>query len=335
MGTATAKGSKALTDTLIGDLLKVAANWQKDIVSKFSKGEAHTTAHENLKIVNESLAQIAGPKGIGSTLPTAATDPAYLAAQQAGKEGEIKELQAEDKVLRDKDRALRVAEAKAKKEHNKKLTAALHAEIVSLQAPIGEVEDAITGAKVDVGNLEIEYKKAMYEAFKKGIAEVDAGLQAHISQIQTGEALEEGQEHREGKDFSGLEELKTKQEGVLTPAQIAQAKSDYAAYKTHHEEQIKVDEEQRQHDIGSLGGLSGEDRSSMERTIEGLATSINTLQNQIYDQGKSTEKLTEATNENTKVLGGSVGLSFNGQQYVAGAGASQSSNSGADIALGI
>jgi hypothetical protein len=320
MGTATAKGSKALTDTLIGDLLKVAQNWQKDIVSKLSKGEAHLTAHENLKIVNQSLAAIRSG-GIGTTLPSAATDPTYLAAQKAAKEGEIVELTAERK-------ALKAAEVKAHGHHNQKLVAALRVQM-------GEVDDAITGAKVDVGNLQIEYQKAVYEAFKKGIAEVDAGLQAHISQIQTGETLEEGVEHRAGKDFSGLEELKTKQEGVLTPAQIAQAKADYAAYKTHHEEQIKVDEEQRQHDIGSLSGLSGEDRSSMERQIEGLATSINTLQNQIYDQGKSTEKLTEATKENTKVLGGSVGFTFNGQQYVAGAGASQSSNSGADIALGI
>jgi len=320
MSSATAKGSKALTDTLIGDLLKVAQNWQKDIVSKLSKREAHLTVHENLKIVNESLAAIQS-KGIGSTLPTAATDPSYLAAQKAAKEGEIVELTAEHK-------ALKAAEVKAHHAHNKKLVAALRVQM-------GEVDDAITGAKVDVGNLQIEYQKAVYEAFKRGIAEVDAGLQAHVSKIQTGETLEEGSLHREGKDFSGLEEDKTKQEGVLTPAQIAQAKSDYAAYKTHHEEQIKVDEEQRQHDIESLPGLSGEDRTSMERTIEGLSLSINGLQTQIYDQGKSTEKLTEATKENTKVLGGSVGFTYQGQQYVAGASASQSSNSAADIAVGI
>ena len=331
------------------DAQKTIKNWHTAIGTKFTQAQKETTTHETLKIADETLATIK-KQGAGARLKASAqTDPGYLKEEEANAAKAEKEYGAERaqiaKLLAKESeeiKKLQAKETKERKAHHKAAANAIEATIRLMESQLNEAREqyeevttAIEETKINVAELQAEHEKAVEQALKEQIDEANQIFETHLSQMQLSETLEEGKLHREGLDFSGLEEDKSKQEGELTPAQISQAHSDYAMYKSHHEEQIREDERQRSYDESQLGGLSGEDRTTLEKTIESLTSGINDLENQIYDQGKATEKLTEATDANTKVLGGSVGFTFEGQQYVAGGNASQSSNSAADISVGI
>ena len=192
---------------------------------------------------------------------------------------------------------LQAKEAKERKRHHKAQANALQAQVREAEAMLSEgqnqyaeVGTAIEESKVNVAELQAQYAKAVETRIKETIDEANSIFEAHLSGMQLSETLAEGQLHREGLDFSGLEEAKGKQEGVLNSAQIGQAQKDYAEYKRRHEEQIAEDKRQRAYDESQLGSLSGEDRTSLEKTIEGLAANINDLQNQMLRPGEGRPK---------------------------------------------
>ena len=334
---------------LLKDAQKTVIGWHSAIGTAFTKAQKMTTTGEDLKIAKATLDTI-HKAGAGARIKASAqTDPQYLKEEEANAAKAEKEYEAErveiHKLMAQEAveiKKLQAKETKERKRHHLGAANSIEANIRLMEAQLGEAREqynevttAIQETKINVAELQAEHEKAVETALKEQIDEANTIFESKLSNMQLSESLAEGQLHREGKDVSGLEEDKTKQEGVLTPTQIAQANQDYAAYKQHHEEQIREEEHQRSYDESQLGGLSGEDRTSMEKTIAGLTGEINNLMNQIYDQGKATEKLTEATEANTKQYGGVVGVEFNGQNYVVGGSNSMSSNSGADIGVGI
>jgi hypothetical protein len=336
-------------EALLKDAQKTVIGWHSAIGTAFTKAQKMTTTGEDLKIAKATLDTI-HKQGAGARIKASAqTDPQYLKEEEANAARAEKEYEAErveiHKLMAQEAveiKKLQAKETKERKRHHLGAANAIEADIRLMEAQLGEAREqynevttAIEETKINVAELQAEHEKAVETALKEQIDEANTIFESKLSNMQLSETLAEGQLHREGLDFSGLEEDKSKQEGVLTPAQIRQAKQDDEAFRLHHEEQIHIDEEQRSYDASQLGGLSGEDRTSMEKTIAGLTNEINNLMNQIYDQGKATEKLTEATEANTKQYGGVVGVEFNGQNYVVGGSNSMSSNSGADIGIGI
>jgi hypothetical protein len=348
-GKARTDGEHTMEQELLKDARKTVTNWHTAISTSFSKTQKATTTKEELKIAGATLDTI-HKQGAGATLKASAqTDPDYLKEEEADAAKALKEYENERAVIsklmaieRTDIKRMQVKEREAAKKHHKAQAKALQAQIREAEAQLGEggeqlaeVGTAIEETHLNVAELQAEYAKNVEAALKTTIDEADQVFESNLSRMQLSETLAEGELHRAGLDFAGLEEDKTKQEGVLNPTQIAQANADYAKYKAEHEEQIREDERQRAYDLAQLPGLSGEDRVSLEKTIEGLIASNNTLLNQIYDQGKATEKLTEATEQQTKVYGGTVGVNFNGQDYVVGGSNSMSSNSGANVGVGL
>jgi murein DD-endopeptidase MepM/ murein hydrolase activator NlpD len=347
---ASGEGAKGIELELFKDMHKVLKGWTSAISSALSKATGAAGTRADLRAANANLALVekAGKEPLGSrkapALLSKATDPVYLREEQAAEAKALSELVAQQATFSAILKKLHAAEARARKRHETVKVRELRREIHEVEADSAEVDSAIEQNLIDTATQRAEYQKAVqeaekaaaeafYENLKKSIAEADEVFQSHLTTIANQEVLSEGALHREGKDFSGLEELKGKQEGVLTPAQIAQAKSDLAKFVQGHNEQIAEDQRQKAYDESQLGGLTGQDKINMEKAIEALGININSLLNGIYDQTKATEKLTEATNTATKTYGGTVGFNFKGNDYVVGGG--QSSSSGADVMVGV
>lgn len=317
IGSAQRLGQKQLVSGLLKGLQQTTSSWQQAISSAFTKTESGVEARANLKLAQENIKRI-HTLGAGSTPLTLAANHPLLKEREKAIGGEIHSFGEERK-------ALEKAEREAIKHHNAALAK-------QLKQQISEVDTSLSEAKLNLAQIRQEYLEAIYEALKKTIEQVQAGMETNTAHFASVAHVEEGQRRLEGRSDQDLEEVKGKQEGVLTSSQIAQAKANLAAYKYRAEQQIQEDERQRAYDQSQVGALSGEDRTNMERKIDELSGSIIDLKDGIVEQTKSTEKLTEATNQVTKTFGGTVGFSFNGQEYLAGG---QSSHSAPNIGVGI
>lgn len=317
------------------------------IASQLQHTEGRATAGVDLRIAQAQLARIRSA-GAGVALSSRpAADPRFVAEQQAAASKAIAEYQAEQRTIQRlihrEQGLLKKLQAKMRaelKRHHKAAAKAIESEIKQIEAALGEAQTqldevaaSIEAAMTSKADLEAEHLKAVYEEFVEEVHRITESLEAAKQSSQTRERLEEGERHLEGKDFSGLETAKQEQGGVLTPTQIAQAQADLAAYTKRHQEQINIDQQQKAYEESIVGGLSGPERAAMERSIEELGLNIVELKDQIYDQTAATKKLTDATNNNTKAYGGTVGFEFQGQQYVSGS-SSMSSVSGSDIMVG-
>jgi hypothetical protein len=346
---AQAEGRRTVELGLIRDIQKTVAGWHTAISNTLSKRQEVAKAGVELRVATQTLAEMrsAGP---GAKIKAGtARDATFVKQEEAANNKAIAEMQKEQAALsamiKREQTLLGRLNAKLHRElkrHHKAAAHVIQLEINQIQAALGEAQSqmeevaaTIQQTETSNANLAAEQMKAAYEAFKEEVDEVRATLEQGRERISTAGVLEEGKLHREGKDFAALQEAKSEQEGTLTPAQIKQAQEDLAAYKKRKQEEISSEASQRAYDESALAGLSGEDRRNMERQIEELTRGISELESAIVDQEKATKKLTEATNANTKVFGGTVGFSYNGQQYVAGGQSTMSSVSGADIMTGV
>lgn len=333
---------------LLKDIQKTVAGWHQAIASSLSKQQEVQKAKVDLRVARQTLTEIQ-TSGAGTKIKAGSTrDAAWVKAEEAANNKAIKEMQKEQGVIAGlitREKGL-IGKLNAKlhrelKHHHAAAAKVIRAEISSIQAALGEAQSQMEEVTANIeqteaanANVAAEHLKAVYEEFKEGIEATTRTFESERNALGTADALEQGKLHREGKDLGALGEKKSEQEGVLTPDQIAQANSDLAASTKRHQEEINSDERQRSYDESMLPGLSGEDRANMVKSIEDLTRGINDLQNTVYDDTKSTKKLTEATNNAAKVYGGTVGFNFNGQDYTVGS-SSMSSASGPDISVGI
>jgi hypothetical protein len=359
IGKANQQGLHAIELSLEKSAQKAIANWSGAIQSTLSKATSGAQVRANLRVnlANQRLLNINPAAKLGS----ATADPKLAQEQAAAAAAAIAEMGKEAHRLNDlikkteaREQALLRKASRAHSKHAKdrlhKMAKQVRDEAQELKAQLEEVAISQAEAQSNAAQADIEYKQAVAEALKQEeearedaanklketllntIQAATEGYEHISSHLQSVASLAEGKLHREGKDFSGLEEKKSEQEGVLNPEQIAQAQSDLAAFTAARQQQIASDQAQMAYDQSQLGGLSGPDRTNMENAIDGLAGAINDLESEIYDQTKATKKLTEATEAQTKAYGGTVGFEFQGQQYIAGG---QSSNSGANIMTGV
>ena len=140
----------------------------------------------------------------------------------------------------------------------------------------------------------------------------------------------------EGSGMSYLQAAQQKQGGVLTPAQLAAAQAGTGAQNAMLQGEIGSDSQSLQTWESNLPSLTGTDRTNAISTIQGLVQTILGLQGTIQSNNDALASLTTATNANTTATGqmtGTVGYSYQGQNYVAGG--SMTSDSPQNISMGL
>jgi Phage-related minor tail protein len=159
------------------------------------------------------------------------------------------------------------------------------------------------------------------EQIKLQIAEIQAQYSGENTHASLEAQIEQQELHNKGLDLSGLQEDASKQNGLLTPAQVKQAEQDLVTFIAGVKAQAAPLEGERGYDESILPTLQGPERQEMENTILGLTLQIEQLNGSIVDQKHATEALTESTKTNSNTMAqftGSVSFSYNSQQYVSG-----------------
>lgn len=340
------EGRRGIELVLLRDIQKTIATWHSAIQGQLAKRQTAVKAGAELRVAQQQLKELqAGGGGVKVKAGTA-TDDQFIKETTAADAAALKQYEAEQRriqgLLRHEKSLLKRLKDKLHKElrrHHGAVAKALRSEIAAVQSALGEAQEEVEGAAAAIAETETakldtaaEALKGAYEKFKEEVDASTRAFEASRESLSTAGTLEEGRLHREGKDFAGLEEDKSKQEGVLTPAQVKQAEADLAAFRQRKQQEMEVLKSQRAYDESVLPGLSGEDAAAMRKAIEALTVQLSEAESAIHDQEKATKKLTEATNTATKTFGGTVGFEYQGQGYSIGG---QSSVSAPNIMTGV
>lgn len=157
---------------------------------------------------------------------------------------------------------------------------------------------------------------------------------SYIANSPLAAQLPPGWQNLVGTGSTYLSKLQSQQGGVLTPAQISAGQTGYGAL-------ITSEQGQRSSYVGLLNTLEGElptltgsAATTAQTHITDLIKAIAGLDTSIQDNTDASKALTSATNANTNATGqmtGTVGYSYQNQDYVAGTSTSDSS---ANILMG-
>jgi TP901 family phage tail tape measure protein len=186
-----------------------------------------------------------------------------------------------------------------------------------LRKQLDAINDAILQAQVDE-----------QAAVQQAIQAVKQGFEDQASLAGTWLQIHQAQQHIAGTDTAGLQALKDKQGGFLTPAQIAQAQQGLAQFITDTRAQQNAYWQEYNYDE-TLPQTSANQAAEAQLILQ-----INQLEATIKDQVDATTQLTTATEDNTKAVqqfGGTITYTFQGQQYLVG----QSSESTVNVGVGI
>lgn len=218
-------GLKGLTTGFLKDMESVTKSWGAAISSTFQTNLGSVSTAESLKVNKQQLGitgvtvkngkiVFTGSQAVNPSA-SAATDPAYLLAQENAYGGYITSLQGERTQLQ-------AEAAKAKKNHNTRL-------LDSINDDIASVDQAIASAKVDVTGLAAAYNQAVYQAMLASIQAAAAAFDQQSQNEGTAQAILATMGDVNGTSLSALQTL-SQQQGGLTPAQIAQANADNAQF---------------------------------------------------------------------------------------------------------
>ncbi len=142
----------------------------------------------------------------------------------------------------------------------------------------------------------------------------------------------------EGSSMSYIQQLEQQQGGELTPAQMAAAASGVTTANAGLTAQEQPIEQEIAYLQSEMPNLSGSDLTSAQQTYQQLIAQLLGLQTTIQQNNTALTNLTAATTANTNATGqmtGTVGYTYQGQNYVAGLGGSMTSDSAANITVGL
>lgn len=227
----------------------------------------------------------------------------------------------------------------ALKDHNKKLADSLKTQLDGVTQALLKAQGDLATAQI--AQIDAQYQKASDKAQKQqGSSDILSAIQALAPgtnlasmgltpKVLKGLGVDPKQAASlEGSGIGYLQQLQQTQQaqgGQLTPAQMAQAWKGTAAQET-------LLSGQRSTDIGEvaklqkeLPHLKGKARDDANQHISDLVKSILSLTDTMNQNNTALASLTQATNDNTTATGqmtGSVGYTYQSQDYVAGGNSS-------------